>query len=33
MTELDSAGHWEVLREGALPQGVVDRILSETATA
>jgi L-threonylcarbamoyladenylate synthase len=33
LSELDMAGRWEVLREGALPQGVVDRILSETATA
>jgi L-threonylcarbamoyladenylate synthase len=30
LTELDSAGRWEVLREGALPSGVIDRILSET---
>jgi L-threonylcarbamoyladenylate synthase len=32
LSQLDTAGSWEVLREGALPQGVVDRILSETAT-
>ena len=32
LSELDSAGRWEVLREGALPEGVVDRILGETAT-
>jgi L-threonylcarbamoyladenylate synthase len=31
LSELDSAGRWEVLREGALPQGVIDRILEETA--
>jgi L-threonylcarbamoyladenylate synthase len=33
LSDLDSAGRWEVLREGALPVGVIDRILSETATA
>jgi L-threonylcarbamoyladenylate synthase len=31
LSELDSAGRWEVLREGALPQGVIDRILGESA--
>jgi L-threonylcarbamoyladenylate synthase len=31
LSELDSAGRWEVLREGALPRGVIDRILEETA--
>jgi L-threonylcarbamoyladenylate synthase len=31
VTELDSEGRWEVLREGALPEGVIDRILEETA--
>jgi L-threonylcarbamoyladenylate synthase len=30
LTELDSSGRWEVLREGALPRGVIDRILGET---
>jgi L-threonylcarbamoyladenylate synthase len=30
ITELDASGSWEVLREGALPQGVIDRILGET---
>ena len=32
LTELDSVGRWEVLREGARPEGVVDRILGETET-
>jgi L-threonylcarbamoyladenylate synthase len=32
LSELDSAGRWEVLREGALPRGVIDRILGETAS-
>ena len=32
LSELDPAGRWELLREGALPEGVVDRILGETAT-
>jgi L-threonylcarbamoyladenylate synthase len=32
LAELDSTGSWEVLREGALPRGVIDRILGETAT-
>jgi L-threonylcarbamoyladenylate synthase len=31
VTELDSEGRWEVLREGALPQGVIDRVLRDTA--
>ena len=30
LSELDSAGRWEVLREGALPRGVIDRVLGET---
>ena len=28
LSELDSSGRWEVLREGALPRGVIDRILA-----
>jgi L-threonylcarbamoyladenylate synthase len=32
LTELDTDGRWEVLREGALPRGAIDRILGETAT-
>jgi L-threonylcarbamoyladenylate synthase len=32
LTALDSEGRWEVLREGALPSGVIDRILGDTAT-
>ena len=31
LSELDSAGRWTVLREGALPRGVIDQILGETA--
>jgi L-threonylcarbamoyladenylate synthase len=31
VTELDSDGRWEVLREGALPRGAIDQILGETA--
>jgi L-threonylcarbamoyladenylate synthase len=31
LSELDSAGRWQVLREGALPSGVIDTILEETA--
>jgi L-threonylcarbamoyladenylate synthase len=31
LSKLDSAGRWEVLREGALPEGVIDRILEEPA--
>jgi L-threonylcarbamoyladenylate synthase len=31
MSELDSAGRWDVLREGALPSGVIDEVLEETA--
>ena len=31
LTELDSEGRWEVLREGALPGGVIDRILGDTS--
>ena len=27
LSELDSSGRWEVLREGALPRGVLERIL------
>jgi L-threonylcarbamoyladenylate synthase len=30
ITELDASGSWEVLREGALPRGVIDRILGQT---
>lgn len=30
LSELDSSGRWEVLREGALPRGVIDRILGES---
>jgi L-threonylcarbamoyladenylate synthase len=30
MSRLDSEGSWEVLREGALPCGAIDRILEET---
>ena len=32
LSELDSAGRWEVLREGALPRGVIDRVLGGTAS-
>jgi L-threonylcarbamoyladenylate synthase len=32
ISELDSSGRWEVLREGALPRGVIDKILSEAET-
>jgi L-threonylcarbamoyladenylate synthase len=32
LSELDSAGRWRVLREGALPRGVVDEILEQTTT-
>jgi L-threonylcarbamoyladenylate synthase len=32
LTELDSEGRWEVLREGALPRGVIDDVLGDTAT-
>jgi L-threonylcarbamoyladenylate synthase len=32
LAELDSAGRWEVLREGALPRGVIDRVLGDTAS-
>jgi L-threonylcarbamoyladenylate synthase len=31
ISELDSGGTWTVLREGALPQGVIDRILGDTS--
>jgi L-threonylcarbamoyladenylate synthase len=31
LSEIDSAGRWKLLREGALPKGVIDRILEETA--
>jgi L-threonylcarbamoyladenylate synthase len=27
LTELDEAGRWQVLREGALPSGVIDQVL------
>jgi len=30
LTELDSNGRWEILREGALPRGAIDRILTQT---
>jgi L-threonylcarbamoyladenylate synthase len=30
LSEIDSTGRWDVLREGALPRGVIDRILGET---
>ena len=30
LSELDSGGRWAVLREGALPSGVIDRILRGT---
>jgi L-threonylcarbamoyladenylate synthase len=30
ISELDRGGTWTVLREGALPQGVIDRILRDT---
>jgi L-threonylcarbamoyladenylate synthase len=32
VSEIDSAGRWKVLREGALPQGVIDGVLGETTT-
>ena len=32
LSELDSAGRWEVLREGTLPRGVIDRVLGDTAS-
>ena len=31
LSELDSAGRWSVLREGALPRGVVDEVLEQTS--
>jgi L-threonylcarbamoyladenylate synthase len=31
LTALDSEGRWEVLREGALPRGPIDRVLGDTA--
>jgi L-threonylcarbamoyladenylate synthase len=31
LTELDSEGRWEVLREGALPRGAIDSVLADTA--
>jgi len=30
LSEVDSAGRWHVLREGALPHGVIDRVLGQT---
>jgi L-threonylcarbamoyladenylate synthase len=30
ISELDSAGSWEILREGALPRHLIDRLLGET---
>ena len=32
LTQLDSEGRWEVLREGALPRGAIDHVLEDTAT-
>jgi L-threonylcarbamoyladenylate synthase len=32
LSELDSGGRWEVLREGALPRGVIDRVVGDTAS-
>jgi L-threonylcarbamoyladenylate synthase len=32
ISELDRGGGWEVLREGALPEGVIARILGDTST-
>ena len=29
LSELDSTGRWQVLREGALPTGAIDQVLSE----
>jgi L-threonylcarbamoyladenylate synthase len=31
LSELDSAGRWQVLREGALPRGVIDEVLQQTS--
>ncbi|HSD23628.1 MAG TPA: Sua5/YciO/YrdC/YwlC family protein [Solirubrobacterales bacterium] len=31
LSELDSSGRWEVLREGALPRGAIEQILEGTA--
>ena len=31
ISALDGPGGWEVLREGALPRGVIDRVLRDTA--
>ncbi|HEY6638950.1 MAG TPA: L-threonylcarbamoyladenylate synthase [Solirubrobacterales bacterium] len=31
LTEFDSEGRWEVLREGALPRGAIDSVLAATA--
>jgi L-threonylcarbamoyladenylate synthase len=33
LSELDSDGRWEVLREGALPAGAIDQVLSEIPDA
>ena len=30
ISQLDVSGRWEVLREGALPRGLIDRLLGET---
>jgi len=30
ISQLDASGRWEVLREGALPRGLIDRLLGET---
>jgi L-threonylcarbamoyladenylate synthase len=32
LTQFDSEGRWEVLREGALPRGAIDHVLEDTAT-
>jgi L-threonylcarbamoyladenylate synthase len=29
LSEIDSAGRWDVLREGALPRGVIDEVLED----
>jgi L-threonylcarbamoyladenylate synthase len=33
LTELDSEGRWEVLREGALPRGAIEQVLGESPAA
>lgn len=32
VSELDSAGSWEILREGALPRHLIDRLMRETGS-